>query len=402
MPACLLVLGMVLASPATRAESLHDAIVQAWAIDPSARSAAVDAQAAHRTASALESWFPGGPVLSGDYLDDHFIGSKLGYTTYQGAISVPLWLPGQGTANVRNALADEAVARAHIKVERLLTAVRVLDLASTATLLDREIDNLRTTRDLLDSLARSSHAALASGEIATTDHEAVIGEREDIEGQIAERSQRLETTRAEIETLTGQDSVPDLMAIDSRLLATSGARLNPDHDPRLEMARATARQAQASFNVARRSYMPNPQVGVEVLRQAQYGSPWDTQVGVQFQVPLPSEARNTPMVMKEVRAMGAADRDAELARRKVTVEYRQTRSQLGTALEILRHARATQTALDDRASHLERAWQVGETPVIEYLRARRAALEARQRATQADVIWHAALVRMVLMAGGTP
>ncbi|AQS89490.1 heavy metal resistance protein CzcC [Neoasaia chiangmaiensis] len=390
------------AAPASvHAESLHDAIQAAWTIDPVNRANHIDADAAHKTATDVDSWFPGGPILSGEYFDDHFIGSKVGYTTYQGGISVPLWLPGQGTATVRNALADEAVSRARVKVQRLLVAVHVLDLTSTAALLQREIGNLTSARDILDRFVLSSRQALQSGEIAATDHEAIIGEKEDLDSRIDEQKQRLESTRAELEGLTGSDDIPDLMSLDGRTLAASGAMLDPQNDPRIQMADAVARGARASFDVARHSYMPNPEVGVMLARQEQYGSPWDTQIGVQFQIPLPSKARNTPMVMKEVRAMGAADRDATLAQRKVRVEYRQTRAQLASALDILRHARATQTALDSRATHLQQAWQVGEAPVIEYIRARRAALDARQRAVQADVIWHAAMVRILLMAGQT-
>ncbi len=117
---------------------------------------------------------------------------------------------------------------------------------------------------------------------------------------------------------------------------------------------------------------------------------------------LPSEARNTPIVMKEVKAMGAAERDAVLAQRQVIVEYRRTRASLASALTMLRHSNTAQQALDARASDLEHAWSVGETPVIEYLRARRAALDAGQRRAEADVIWHAAMIRMSLMAGHYP
>ncbi|GAN54826.1 TolC family protein [Tanticharoenia sakaeratensis] len=386
----------------TRAETLHDAIQAAWALDPNSRSAEIDMQAAHRTANALDSWFPAGPTLSGEYFDDHFIGSHVGYTTYQGGISVPLWLPGQGSASVRNALADEAVARARVKVERLATAVRVLDLASTATALTREIDNLNAVRGMLSKVMTDTRRALRAGEIASADQDAVVAETEDLDSRRAERQQRLETACAELETLTGHDAIPDLMALDGHVLSSAGLVLDPARDPRIVMADAISRGAGASYELARRSYMPDPNVGVQVSRQEQYGSPWDTQIGVVLNVPLPSAARNTPMLMKEVRAMGAAERDATLARRKVTVEYRQTRSQLAAALDILRHSRATEAALDDRAAHLKQAWRVGETPIIEYLRARRAALDARQRASQADVIWHASMVRMMLMAGQTP
>lgn len=397
-----LMLGLAITAPASRAESFHDAIRAAWDRDPANQSFSIDASASHKNANAAQSWFPDGPILAGQYLDDHFIGTNLGYTTYQGSISIPLWLPGQGTATMRNALADEAVARARIKVQHLLSSVRVLDLASSATLLQKKIGNLRATSDLLDRVVRSSQQGLRAGEIASSDFDAVVGEKADLDAQIAQAEQALESARAELDALTGTDEIPDILSLDGRILGTQNLALDPARDPRIEMANAVTKSARASYSVARHSYMPNPQVGVQVVKQGQYGSPWDTQVGVQFSMALPSEARNTPMIMKEVKAMGAAERDAVLAQRKVAVEYRQTRASLSSALSMLRHTTTSVHALNARAGDLEHAWSVGETPVIEYLRARRAALEAGQRSAEADVIWHAAMIRMSLMAGNYP
>lgn len=387
---------------AANAETLHDAIHAAWALDPSSRSYAVDASAAQKNANALKSWFPGGPVVSGQYYDDHFIGSNQGYTSYMGSVSVPLWLPGQGTAQVRNALADEDVAKAHIRVERLLVAVRVLELASIATLFQKEIENLRHTSALLEHAVHASRQGLRAGEIASADFDAVVGESEDLHSRISESEQKLDGASAELNALTGSDDIPDIMTLDGRVLGAGRAVLDPERDPRVAMSDAVSRSARAGYEVARHSYMPNPTVGVMVMKQTQYQAPWNTQVGAQVSIPLPSEAQHVPMVMKEVRAMGAADRDAVLARRKVAVEYRQTRTKLASSIETLRHARATQDAWDQRAADLEQAWRAGEAPVVEYLRARRSALDARQRAAQADVVWHTSLVRMTLMAGNDP
>lgn len=384
------------------AESLHDAILAARSRDPETRSAGIDREASRKTARALDAWFPSGPVLSGQYLDDHFIGSKVGYTTYQGGISVPLWLPGQGKASVRNAEASAAVADARIKVQRLLVSVRVLDLTSLATSLSLEIANLDEMVSLLDRTLTASRRAVREGEVSPADEEAVEAEREDLEAQVAERRQALVTTRAELETVTGSKEIPDLLSIDGRMLSACKFRLDPANDPRISLANSLTHEAQAAFDLTRRSYMPNPQIGIQVSRQEQFDSPWDTQVGVQFQVPLPSAARNTPKLMKDVSAIGAARRDAELARRKVTTEYRRTRAQMASAIVVTKHARASHDALRKRATQLDAAWRVGETSIIEYVRARRAELEANQRLAQADVIWRASLVRIVLMSGQTP
>lgn len=385
-----------------RAESLHDAIRSAWSIDPARRSLGTDALAARKRASAARSWFPDGPVVSGLYMDDHFIGSKVGYSTYQGQISVPLWLPGQGTATEKSALADQNVASFQIKVQHLETAVRVLDLSSEGAVLKTRIANLEKVSTVLDRTMDDVEKALRAGEVSSTDYDASVAEKEDVDGTLSETQQRLENIRADLEALTGTDTLPDLNGLDGHLLVRVRTALDPAQDPRLQLADAVLSQAKASYAVARHSYMPNPQIGVILSRQEQYQSPWDTQVGVEFQVPLPSEARNVPMVMKEVQAIGRAERDVAQANRTVRSEYRQLRNQLESAARILQHAQELHIHSDRRAADLEQAWRVGEIPVIEYLRARRTALAAAERYTQADVVMHAAIARMLLMSGNVP
>ncbi|NHN88767.1 TolC family protein [Acetobacter conturbans] len=374
----------------------------AWSIDPSRKSISTDATAAHKRASAARSWFPDGPILNGLYMDDHFIGSKVGYTTYQGEISVPLWLPGQGTATEDAALADEKVATHQMKVQRLATGVHVLELASEGAVLSARIANQEKVSDVLGRTMRDVEKALRAGEVSDTDYEATVTEKEDVDGMLAEARQHLENVRADLESLTGDDALPDLSGIDGRLLSRFDAQLNPERDPRIELADSVLKQARASYAVARHSYMPNPQVGVILSRQEQYDSPWDTQVGVQFQMPLPSEARNVPLVMKEVQAIGRAERDDTQAHRRIKAEYRQLRNQLTTATQILQHARELHIHSDRRANDLASAWQVGEIPVIEYLRARRTALTAAERYAQADIVMRAAIARMMLMSGNIP
>ncbi|MCH4091047.1 TolC family protein [Acetobacter sp.] len=371
-------------------------------MDPSRKSIATDAMSAHKRAAAARSWFPDGPTVSGLYMDDHFIGSKVGYTTYQGQISVPLWLPGQGSATEEAALADEKVAAQQQQVQKLAVAVRVLDLASEGAVLSARISNQEVVSDVLGKTMSDVEHALHAGEVASTDYEATVTEKEDLDGTLAESRQRLENIRADLESLTGTDALPDLSGIDGRFLGRIGTRLDPERDPRVQLADSALKQAQASYSVARHSYMPNPQLGVILSRQEQYQSPWDTQIGVEFQVPLPSEARNVPMVMKEVQAVGRAERDVTQAHRQIRAEYRQLHNQLTTSTQILQHARQLRAHSDRRAADLAEAWQVGEIPVIEYLRARRTALTAAERYAQADIVMRATIARMILMSGNIP
>lgn len=384
------------------AETLHDAIHLAWQADPRLSSFHADAFAARKEAKAARAWFPDSPTITGEYLDDHFIGSKVGYTTYQGGINFPLWLPGQSRAIANEALGNQEVADANTQVEKLVTAVRIVTLTSEATLQQETIRNLRHADSLLGNIAHVTEVAYQNGELSGSDNEAIVAEKETLEGRISDAVQSLDGIKADLEALTGHEDIPDLLSLSGHILDGRNMALNVERDPRVRLAEAIRGVSKASYEVARHSKIPNPRLGVMVSRQEQYQSPWDTQVGVQIQIPLPSAARNTPMEMKAVRAMAAADRDAILARRKVQTEYRQVHTRFRSSLTIMQHSEATNVALQKRANDLENAWKVGEVPVIEYLRARRSALEAQQRASQANVVWHTAMIRMMLLTGETP
>ncbi|WP_159101782.1 hypothetical protein [Asaia platycodi] len=73
----LLIMGAFAATPPCLAESFHEAIQSAWDRDPANQSFAIDAKASARNARAARSWFPDGPIVAGQYLDDHFIGTNL-------------------------------------------------------------------------------------------------------------------------------------------------------------------------------------------------------------------------------------------------------------------------------------------------------------------------------------
>ncbi|MBB2189010.1 TolC family protein [Gluconacetobacter azotocaptans] len=387
------------------ASSLHEAIRLAWAQDPLRHSLTVDSHAAGRNADAARSWFPGGPVVSGQYFDDHFIGSNQGYTTYQTGVSVPFWLPGQGTATVRSALADQDVARAHLEVERMAIAVRVLDLATTAALCAEQVQALADERRALDSVEGVTHRLLSAGEVSAADSHAVSGEREDVENQLANAQEQLADARAGLEELTGRDEVPDLSDITGRTLVAAhpgNLDLAIGRDPRLRLAQAQVAAARAKDRLVQASFMPNPELGVDAIHEKQYGSPWNTRVGVQVSVPLPSAARNVPMRMQAVREIAAAERDAQTAQRMIRAEYTRTRVRLASAVTILAHATSKRQALASRVDDLEKAWEVGEVSVIEYLRARRDALAAQQQERTASVAWHSAIARILISAGSTP
>ncbi|MBO5995641.1 MAG: TolC family protein [Acetobacter sp.] len=400
--ACTIYLNLIVFSSHVSAMTLHEAIEDAWKRDPVHISYEVNAEAQHQNALAARSWFPGGPQLFGQYWDDHFIGSKVGFTTYMGGVNFPLWLPGQRGATQRAAQESEKVALWQIKVQRLTLAVNIIDLTRAAEIAQDRVENLEKVRDILARSVVDIKKACDSGEEPRADYNMTVSEQENVQEALSDAQQTLENTRIELESLTGHRDVPNMDNVDGRTLARWGMQLDINKDPRFQLVTAILNKAKAAYNLARHSYVPNPEVGLMVARLIQWETPSDTQTGVQFQIDLPNKAVFVPQMMQATQAVSDAEREVVLAQRKIRVEYEQLANELKRTIEMAQHARMSQHHAAQRAMYLEEAWKVGEMPVIEYVRARRMELEATDKFIEADVTMRAAIARMVLMTGHVP
>ncbi|MDG6093524.1 TolC family protein [Acetobacter sp. AN02] len=381
------------------------AVARAWAIDPVRDELITNRHMAGERADAAKSWFAGGPTLNGTYLDDHFIGSKQGYTTYQGSVSVPLWLPGQATATEKVAEAEEAAAETRLRVEHMAVAVRVLDATGAILIARRNLEIASSTASDLQRLEDLTRQGVQSGELPSSDLQAAVSEHARAQSAVGEAREKIITTEEALRQLTGSDLVPDILSWDEAAGAVALRRL-PEaiarRDPRVRNARQNVLTAREGMKLARRSYMPNPEVGIDVLRQAQWESPMDTQVGAHFSVALPSDVRNAPIMTAAANRLALAGREEIQTQRNVRNEVAQVRARVDAARITLENARSSERALSERAGITEKAWRLSEMPLIEALRARQAAWEGARALNEAEVSWHAALIRLIIASGDLP
>nr|WP_246377029.1 TolC family protein [Gluconacetobacter aggeris] len=385
--------------------SFRDAVTAAWAVDPVRTELTTNGQSADARADAAKSWFPGGPVVSAQYFDDHFIGTNIGYTTYEGTVSVPLWLPGQGTATQRVAQAESATIQEKLNVEHMAVAVRVLEATGARVIAQRRQTVALSLVQAMQRVAAAVGRAEHQGEAAAADRQAADAELAAARNEAGLAREQVATTGAALETLLGRPGLPDILSYDDRLLARTRLDMPQaveDNDPRVRAATRDVAAAREGVRLARASFMPNPEIGVGAIHEGSYGSPWDNRVGVQISVPLPSEARNVPMMAEARNRLAAAGSQEVQARRMVRVELAQVRARLDAARTTLEGARASATALNRRADEMEHSWQVGETTLIEALRARLAAYNAILALNSAEIGWHAAILRAAIATGMTP
>lgn len=384
---------------------LRTALTAAWENDPVRQELAINTQSADARAAAAKSWFAGGPVLTASYSDDRAAGTNLGYVTWQGGVSVPLWLPGQGSATEHLAQADSKAALARVEVERMAITVRVLEQGSAAILADRRVIAARMIVRSLEHIALLTTRSKEQGEATGIEEQAVNAQLAETRSELAQAEEDQTRSRVALFSLLGIQGVPDILAAQAPWLAripTGNPKALEDLDPRIKAAHRAVMAAQEDMHLARSSFMPNPEVGIDAIDQGQYGSPWATQVGVNIRVPLPSDVTHTPLLSAAQNRLAAAMRAEVEARRAVHNELAQVMARVTAARVMLLQSQTGASQTMKRADAMEHSWQLGETPLIEVLRARTEAWRALLTLNQAEVAWHSAIIRICISTGTLP
>lgn len=385
--------------------TFRQALTAAWNNDPIRQELAVNASSARARAAAARAWFAGGPSFTASYYDDRAAGTHIGYVTYEGTVSVPLWLPGQGTATETVAKADAARALAQVDVERVSIAVRVLRQAEAVALAQRRVTIAKAMARSLSRMADVTRKACEAGEATSADLQAVSAQLAEARAEIAVAEAEKTASSAAMMTLLGRAGVPNLSDADDRWLA----RWRPDHlsdlemrDPRVLAAHKEVVAAQAQMHLAHHNYMPNPEVGLVALDQGQYASPWATQVGMTIRVALPSDVQNVPQIAAAQNRQAAAMRAEVTARRAVHDELRQVMAWVDGARQALKQSRQSAAQTLSRAKIMEHSWSLGETPLVEALRAQNDAWRALMSLNRSEIAFHAAVIRLCIATGTLP
>lgn len=205
-------------TPARPAPLFHDVVEAAWARFPDRPIMEARRQeAAIRTRSA-QAFFPNAPTATGTFIDDR-AGSAQGYTTYQGEIGTPIWLPGEGTATADVAHADLARAVADVEAAHLAVAQQLLDAVLQAAQAENLQDVAKRRLRTSQSLAADLNHRQREGENAPADALAADADAASARVSLADADAQVEAARAGLAAITGIEETPRLVATPHRLTA---------------------------------------------------------------------------------------------------------------------------------------------------------------------------------------
>ncbi len=388
------------AGAGTPAQSLHDAIASAWERLPQRRAFAAQQASAGARYAAGGAFLPNAPSITGSYVNDKVAGSNYNYITSQIQLTTPVWLPGEGTATQSLAQADAAAASAAAEAAHLALAAQVLDLAMRGTeatnARDVALRRLTTDKALADDLGRRFRL----GESSQSDFLAATAEAASAEAAFQGAEAQLAATRLALAAMTGMDAVPRL-DLPVPVPAVTAADPLAVH-PRVLAAERSVAAARANARLVRIGNRDDPEVGLQGINEKQFGSPWDTRVGVTLSFHFATEARNAPRRTEAEQAVTQAEVQLALARREVTAAVKQAKAILAGAEAGSAAAGRAAAELEQRRGQIERAWRLGEMPLIEVVRANGLAFDAAFARDKARTDRDAAFLQLRLAQGILP
>jgi len=172
--------------------------------------------------------------------------------------------------------------------------------------------------------------------------------------------------------------------------------------PRIAAAERSLAAAQASARQVRIENRDAPEIGVQGINEKQPGSRWDTRFGVVLRLPFATDTRNAPRRAAAEQATTQAAVQLALTRREVLAGVRQAEAVLAGAERGTVAAARAASELERRRGQIDRAWRMGEMPLVEVVRANAVAFDAGFARDKALTELSAARLRLQLAEGVLP
>lgn len=372
-----------LLAAASHAQTLGNALEQAWSRHPQAQAFTareVEAQARTELAAGLT---PTAPSMSLSNVSDRF-NAATGKDALELEVALPMWLPGQRSARGQEADSAHADVNARRSALRLQLAAEVREAWWAVAGARNALDVATHRETAAKTLQADVQRRLKAGELARTEANLADLERLAAQSEVLEAQATLQHAEQTYRALTGADA-PALLAQE----AAPNASASPATHPQLMAAQAQARLAQARVGVAQHTGRDAPELALRWVRErSDTNAAYADAVGIKLTVPLGSSAR-----LRQETSAAAAEAlqaDAELALVQQRLEQDVARAQRDAQTAQLQLAKAQErlALTDDTLRLTEKSFALGESDLASLLRARTAAFEAqahlnRQHTTRA-------------------
>ncbi len=362
---------LAVTAASTQAETLREVFESAWANSPQGRTAEAKRDEVAASRSVAESWFPAAPKIDAFHRTDRW-NSDLCNQESEIGVSLPLWLPGQKAARRSLAEAEGGENEGDIQATRLAVAGELRRALWTLVMARSEAEigaeRLKAAAGLEADVVRR----LKVGEIARSD--LLLARQETASARAAAADAQLGVVRSlqRYRVLTGTDRLPD------NPQEPLGVAANRELDPRVVAAQAVVERARAALRLAQESRREAPSVGVLYRRDREVSgaTPRDS-IGFAISIPLAVDVRNAPLMASANTTLIEAEARYRRLLAEVDADLREAEAQLESAALGAALAVDREQAAAERLTLMRRSFELGESALVELLRAQTQATEAR-------------------------
>lgn len=387
----------LLTPPAWAEPSLRDLLDRVWERATQARVAESRVAEAEAGKRGPDSLIAGAPALNISRRNDRFNQDR-GLLEQELGIAIPLWLPGQRGTEQALATRASTESEAALAATRLALAGelrgRIWDYAGARA----EAELMRERLALAEQLEASVAKREASGDLARSD--LLLAREETLAARAAMAAARTRERLAQerYRLLTGLEHLP------TRLEETgsSAAQVPSDH-PRLQLAEAATERARAGLQAARDSSRDAPQLSLGVKQSRDdHAAPSRNSLGIGLTIPFATEGRNAPRIAAANSALIRAEAEQRQTLAEVEGGLRDATAMLENATIAAAAARERAAIAAERQQLMQRAFDLGELSLLDLMRVRSAANEARLDAIQAGIALASANAHMNQAKGIVP
>jgi len=308
-------------------------------------------------------WLPDTTGLNGYHMSDKAFDDTGAYEN-QVALTFPLWLPGEKSAQTR--LGEVmTIAKASSEVElrwRVSGQLRQLlwQLETARRSWQLALEQEQRLRDVMAQVTLFAE----SGELSRADQLATMEELATWKGETMLLEAEYMDAMRSYRSFTGQDAVP----ADFGENLSEVREIAEDH-PALRRALDRLAEKSAATDVVRERSNARPSVDVfwRDYRGDRYAPVVDS-LGIGFAVPIGKSPRREPETAKAYEAVAAAQADLFETKRRLELQLHEASHVLKTTRERLENSETLVKAADERLRLDKLAFELGEFSTTEWLR----------------------------------
>lgn len=291
---------------------------------------------------------------------------NFGFTSWEGSVQMPLWLPGQRKR--RHAVADatelEAASLARFYQWRISGEVR--ELLWSGRIAQAEVVLARTAVTSAQALEADINRRVLAGELAKTDQ--ILARKETLGSEIAlaRATANLASLVDEYRLLTGLVELPENIQEEE----FSGTVTLTDH-PALVAASHSVDRARSERDKVRHEKRTNPVLAMGARNErAASGQPVDTILSLELSLPLGLQGQSAPAIAEAERLFTAEQADYATIRRDIEKQQVLARTERQRTEQALELAHQHQKLAAEGLRLTKRAFELGESDLFTLLQAR--------------------------------